>query len=78
MSVIPVLAIHGGAGALNRDRSTPEKEREYEQALQDVLLTGQKALTQGASALDVVEQAVRDLEDCPLFNAGKGSVQTRG
>ncbi|MFT0849598.1 isoaspartyl peptidase/L-asparaginase [Achromobacter sp. F4_2707] len=76
MSVIPVLAIHGGAGAVNRDRSTPEKEREYEQALQDVLLTGQKALTQGASALDVVEQAVRDLEDCPLFNAGKGSVYT--
>lgn len=76
MSVIPVLAIHGGAGAVSRDRTTPEKEREYEQALREVLLAGQKELAEGASALDVVERAVQRLEDCPLFNAGKGSVYT--
>jgi beta-aspartyl-peptidase (threonine type) len=30
-----------------------------------------------ASALDVVTEAVRLLEECPLFNAGIGSVFTR-
>ena len=31
----------------------------------------------GESALDVVTEAVRLLEECPLFNAGIGSVFTR-
>lgn len=76
MSVTPVLAIHGGAGAVHRSHITPEKEREYEAALQGVLQAGQKDLADGASALDVVERAVKRLEDCPLFNAGKGAVYT--
>jgi len=76
MNVKPILAIHGGAGTVNRNRVTPEKIREYEQALQDILLAGQKELAAGASALDVVENAVHRLEDCPLFNAGKGAVYT--
>jgi beta-aspartyl-peptidase (threonine type) len=33
-------------------------------------------LADGGSALDAVTQAVRLLEDCPLFNAGHGSVFT--
>jgi beta-aspartyl-peptidase (threonine type) len=33
-------------------------------------------LAGGAGALDVVTEAVRLLEECPLFNAGKGSVFT--
>ena len=31
----------------------------------------------GRSALDVVTEAVRLLEECPLFNAGIGAVYTR-
>jgi beta-aspartyl-peptidase (threonine type) len=31
-------------------------------------------LAAGASALDAVTEAVRLLEECPLFNAGIGSV----
>lgn len=76
MSVIPVLAIHGGAGAVHRSRITAEKEQEYEAALHEVLQEGQKDLAAGASALEVVERAVKRLEDTPLFNAGKGAVYT--
>lgn len=72
----PVLAIHGGAGTVNRNRITAEKEREYEHALQQVLLSGQRELADGASALDVAANAVQRLENCPLFNAGQGSVYT--
>jgi isoaspartyl peptidase/L-asparaginase-like protein (Ntn-hydrolase superfamily) len=38
------------------------------------LLAGYELLAGGAPALDAVETAVRSLEDCPLFNAGRGSV----
>lgn len=69
----PVLAIHGGAGTYKKEL-TPEREKIYEEALEHTLREGQKLLMQGASALDVVERAVVLLEDCPLFNAGKGSV----
>lgn len=73
MTKIPVLAIHGGAGTYKKEL-TPEKERIFEEALTATLLKGQELLLKGASALDVVEGAARLLEDCPLFNAGKGSV----
>lgn len=71
--ITPVLAIHGGAGTYRKEL-TPEKERIFEEALETTLREGQKLLNKGASALDVVEHATRLLEDCPLFNAGKGSV----
>lgn len=71
--ITPVLAIHGGAGTYRKEL-TPEKERIFEEALEHTLREGQKLLLKGASALDVVEHATRLLEDCPLFNAGKGSV----
>ena len=72
-----VIAIHGGAGALSRGRLNPDAEQKYRQALSDVVSQGQKMLAQGASALDAVTEAVRLLEECPLFNAGIGSVYTR-
>ena len=70
------LAIHGGAGTILRQSMTPDKEQRYRQALNDALDAGQAVLQYNGSALDAVEQAVRVLEDCPLFNAGKGSVFT--
>ena len=36
-----------------------------------------QSLLAGKSALDVVEQAVCELEDCPFFNAGRGAVLNR-
>jgi beta-aspartyl-peptidase (threonine type) len=49
----------------------------YIQALSDIVETGQRMLEEGRSALDVVTEAVRLLEECPLFNAGIGAVYTR-
>ena len=70
------LAIHGGAGTLLRGQMTPAKEQEYTAALQQALDAGYGILSKAGSALDAVEAAVRVLEDCPLFNAGRGSVFT--
>ncbi|WP_312242776.1 isoaspartyl peptidase/L-asparaginase [Pantoea sp.] len=71
-----VIAIHGGAGAITRAAMSVEKERRYRQALAEILSSGQKILADGGSALDAVTEAVRLLEECPLFNAGKGAVFT--
>ena len=67
-----VIAIHGGAGAITRSAMSAEKEQLYRQALHDIVTQGQQILAQGGSALDAVTEAVRLLEECPLFNAGKG------
>src|SRR5213594_2544674 len=70
------LAIHGGAGTIERSNMTPEREREYRAGLQRALTAGYEILKRGGSSLDAVEAAVRVLEDDPHFNAGKGSVFT--
>lgn len=72
-----VIAIHGGAGAITRAKLSPEQEKRYVDALSAIVETGQRMLEAGERALDVVTEAVRLLEECPLFNAGIGSVFTR-
>ncbi|WP_114196049.1 isoaspartyl peptidase/L-asparaginase family protein [Edaphovirga cremea] len=72
----PVIVIHGGAGAITRAVMSAEKEQEFIQALSAIVASGQHILAQGGSALDAVTEAVRLLEECPLFNAGKGAVFT--
>ncbi len=72
-----VIAIHGGAGAISREHMSGAQEQRYIQALSEIVETGQKILADGGSALDAVTEAVRLLEECPLFNAGIGSVFTR-
>lgn len=67
------LAIHGGAGLISKDL-TPTQEQEYRAALESALKLGREMLSQGAEALEVVEETIVHLEDCPLFNAGAGSV----
>lgn len=71
-----VIAIHGGAGTINRSALSAEQERSYLAALDHVLAGGQAVLEKGGSALDAVTEAVFRLEECPLFNAGKGAVFT--
>jgi beta-aspartyl-peptidase (threonine type) len=70
------LALHGGAGTIARASLTPAHEASYRAALAAALATGTALLAQGAPALDAVEATVRALEDCPLFNAGRGAVFT--
>lgn len=71
-----VIAIHGGAGAISRAAMSAEREQQYRRALSEIVASGQAILAAGGSALDAVTEAVRLLEECPLFNAGKGSVFT--
>ena len=70
------LALHGGAGTIARTSLTPTLEANYRAALRAALTVGSNLLAQGAPALDAVEATVRSLEDCPLFNAGRGAVFT--
>ena len=70
------IAIHGGAGTITRDSMTKEKELAYTTALHEALAVGEKILKANGSAIDAITAAVVSLEDCPLFNAGKGSVFT--
>ena len=68
------IAIHGGAGTILRSQMTPEREARYIAALKAAVDAGYAILERGGSSLDAVEAAIISLEDCPLFNAGKGAV----
>ena len=70
------LAIHGGAGTILQSTMTPEKELAYKTGLQDAIEAGESILKSGGSAFDAVESAIIQLENNPLFNAGKGAVFT--
>jgi len=68
------LAIHGGAGNMVKQNMTPEVQQMYLDSLNHALAIGDSILRNGGSSLDAVESCIRFLEDCPLFNAGKGAV----
>ncbi|UTP38932.1 isoaspartyl peptidase/L-asparaginase [Phenylobacterium sp. LH3H17] len=70
------IAVHGGAGVIERRHLRPEQEAAYRAALGRVAEAGGAVLRAGGSALDAVEAAIRLLEDDPLFNAGRGAVFT--
>jgi len=62
------FALHGGAGPVaGRDYS------ETENHLRDLATAVRQQLEDNASALDVVEYAVAELESCGLYVAGRGS-----
>ena len=70
------FVIHGGAGTIQRKDMTPQREKEYINALTEALMLGYGVLKKGGPGLDAVEAAIRYMEDSPLFNAGKGAVFT--
>lgn len=69
-----VILIHGGAGTLFKGQISAEREAAAREGLQQALAAGAACLEH--SALDAVEAAVKVLEDCAVFNAGRGSVYT--
>ncbi|MEJ8818535.1 isoaspartyl peptidase/L-asparaginase family protein [Lacibacter sp. H407] len=71
------IAIHGGAGTILKADMTPELEAAYVSGLAEALTAGYTLLAKGGTALDAVAAAVRSLEECILFNAGRGSVFTK-
>jgi beta-aspartyl-peptidase (threonine type) len=70
------IAIHGGAGVIDRAHMTPEREAAYCEGLSTALDAGYAILERGGTSLDAVTEAVRFLEDDPQFNAGRGAVLT--
>lgn len=70
--VTPVLVVHGGAG--NPRDGRVDDEPAVHLALRGALQAGYEVLTGGGHALDAAQAAVEFLEDCALFNAGRGSV----
>ena len=58
------------------DNYTDEQIQELETELKNALAIGEDILKNGGSSLDAVEKVVNYLEDCPLFNAGRGAVFT--
>jgi beta-aspartyl-peptidase (threonine type) len=70
------LAIHGGAGVIERGDLSRDKEAAYRAGLDAALAAGQKVLSGGGTSLDAVEATIHVLEDNPLFNAGRGAVFT--
>ena len=68
----PVMAVHGGAGTPPPgwvvDMNTARAD------LASATAAGWEVLERGGSALDAAQAAVIWMEDCPRFNAGRGSV----
>lgn len=71
MTNTPSLIVHGGAGTV-----APGTETEHVAGVRQAAGIGWQILTDGGSALDAVEAAVRALEDNPNFDAGHGSYLT--
>lgn len=69
------IAVHGGAG--EDSLYVREHLDDYKEGLRDAVQYGHEILTKGGSAMDAVQEAVKMLEDNPLYNAGKGSALNR-
>ena len=72
----PAIAVHGGSGTITFDAKDSKLKNEYLSALKSAINMGFKMLEEGSSAAECVCKAVMILENCELFNAGKGSVFT--
>ena len=65
------MIVHGGAGAIARDRYDAARE-----GCREAALVGWRVLLAGGGALDAVQAAILTLENNPGFNAGTGAVLT--
>ena len=70
------IALHGGAGTIERGAMSEELEATYRAFLNDAVTSGYEQLREGRSGLDVVVTVIQMMEDSPLFNAGRGAVYT--
>ena len=70
------IAIHGGAGTIERSKLDEATEAAIRTDLAAALDAGHAILLEGGPAQQAVIAAVTRLEDSPYFNAGKGAVFT--
>ncbi|MCA9173249.1 MAG: isoaspartyl peptidase/L-asparaginase [Planctomycetales bacterium] len=67
------IVVHGGAGSGTAGLSD-EAIALRTAGIRKALLLGRQTLAEGGAALDAVERVIRQLEDDPQFNAGRGAV----
>ncbi len=70
------LVVHGGAGTILKENMTLERESQYREYLSNALNIGYEILKNGGTSLDAIQAVIMQMEDSPLFNAGKGAVFT--
>ncbi|KTD98080.1 MULTISPECIES: isoaspartyl peptidase/L-asparaginase [unclassified Pseudoalteromonas] len=70
------IAIHGGAGTIDKAKFTPEQEKAYRAKLSEAVEAGYNVLEKGGESLDAVTVAITVLEQSEFFNAGRGAVYT--
>ncbi|MBV7315089.1 isoaspartyl peptidase/L-asparaginase family protein [Shewanella sp. NIFS-20-20] len=70
------IAIHGGAGTIDKAAMSPEQQQAYRQTLTQAVNAGHEILAKGGDSLSAITAAIVILENSPLFNAGKGAVYT--
>jgi beta-aspartyl-peptidase (threonine type) len=70
------LVLHAGAGAMPRDKLTPQREAAIRADLERALRAAHAVLAHGGASVDAVTAGITILEDSPYFNAGKGAVFT--
>lgn len=68
------IALHGGAGNIEKMNLSEEDKARYLFVMDSALQIGYSVLQNGGTSTDAVEKVICALEDCPLFNAGKGAV----
>jgi beta-aspartyl-peptidase (threonine type) len=70
------LVLHGGAGNRLSELSL-DQQGQYAAGLAEAYEAGEAVLARGGVALDAVCAAVEQLENNPLFNAGRGAALTK-
>lgn len=71
------LVIHGGAGNITPSMMNKEQEANYHEGLETALNKGYAVLEKGGTAIESIATAIVELENNPIFNAGRGSVFTK-
>jgi beta-aspartyl-peptidase (threonine type) len=68
------IILHGGCADTSPDI---DHQTDVRDKLEEIIEVASSRAREGASARDIVVQIVVALEDCSLFNAGKGAVLTQ-
>lgn len=70
------IAIHGGAGSIQKSYISDSLENAYRSKLKEAITAGHEKLKNGGSATAAVRASINIMEDSPLFNSAKGAVLT--
>ncbi|MEW6996949.1 isoaspartyl peptidase/L-asparaginase family protein [Colwelliaceae bacterium BS250] len=70
------IAIHGGAGTIEKANFTGTQEQQYRAKLKEAVDAGYSVLAANGSSTDAIIASIQVMEASPFFNAGIGAVYT--